>query len=122
MFDLLLRHARLVDDTLTNIALQDGKIAALGDVDGPALKTIDLRGECYVSAGWIDSHVHCYPTSPIYHDEPDSVGIATGVTTVVDAGSTGADDIDDFLHPDSSGDHRRLCAAECFTRWADSSE
>ncbi|VEC94183.1 dihydroorotase [Salmonella enterica subsp. enterica] len=25
MFDLLLRHARLVDDTLTNIALQDGK-------------------------------------------------------------------------------------------------
>ncbi len=26
MFDLLLRHARLVD-TLTNIALQDGKIA-----------------------------------------------------------------------------------------------
>ncbi|WP_410963709.1 amidohydrolase/deacetylase family metallohydrolase [Salmonella sp. ZJHZ20_0010] len=96
MFDLLLRHARLVDDTLTNIALQDGKIAVLGDVDGPAVKTIDLRGECYVSAGWIDSHVHCYPTSPIYHDEPDSVGIATGVTTVVDAGSTGADDIDDF--------------------------
>lgn len=51
MFDLLLRHARLVDDTLTNIALQDGKIAVLGDVDGPAVKTIDLRGECYVSAG-----------------------------------------------------------------------
>lgn len=32
----------------------------------------------------------------IYHDEPDSVGIATGVTTVIDAGSTGADDVDDF--------------------------
>lgn len=96
MFDLLLRHARLVDDTVSDIALKDGKIAALGDVDSPAAKTIDLRGECYVSAGWIDSHVHCYPNSPIYHDQPDSVGIATGVTTVVDAGSTGADDIDDF--------------------------
>lgn len=96
MFDLLLRHARLVDDTVSDIALKDGKIAALGDVDGPALKTIELGGECYVSAGWIDSHVHCYPKSPIYHDQPDSVGIATGVTTVVDAGSTGADDIDDF--------------------------
>lgn len=96
MFDLLLRHARLVDDTLSDIALKDGKIAALGNVDDPAVKTIDLQGECYVSAGWIDSHVHCYPTSPIYHDQPDSVGIATGVTTVVDAGSTGADDIDDF--------------------------
>ena len=96
MFDLLLRRARLVDDTVSDIALKDGKIAALGDVDGPALKTIELGGECYVSAGWIDSHVHCYAKSPIYHDQPDSVGIATGVTPVVDAGSTGADDIDDF--------------------------
>ena len=96
MFDLLLRRARLVDDTVSDIALKDGKIAALGDVDGPALKTIELGGECYVSAGWIDSHVHCYPKSPIYHDQPDSVGIATGGTTVVEAGSTGADDIDDF--------------------------
>lgn len=96
MFDLLLRRARLVDDTVSDIALKDGKIAALGDVAGPALKNIELGGEYYVSAGWIDSHVHCYPKSPIYHDQPDSVGIATGVTTVVDAGSTGADDIDDF--------------------------
>lgn len=96
MFDLLLRHARLVDDTVSDIAVKDGKIAVLGEITDPAVKTVDLRGECYVSAGWIDSHVHCYPKSPIYHDQPDSIGIATGVTTVVDAGSTGADDIDDF--------------------------
>ena len=96
MFDLLLRRARQVDDTLTDIAIVDGKIAALGDLNGPARQSIDLGGEYYVSAGWIDSHVHCYPRSPIYHDEPDSVGIRTGVTTVIDAGSTGADDVDDF--------------------------
>lgn len=96
MFDLLLRRARLVDDTLTDIAIQDGKIAALGEISAPARKTVELDGRCYASAGWIDSHVHCYPNSPIYHDQPDSVGIATGVTTVIDAGSTGADDIDDF--------------------------
>ncbi|AMO50836.1 putative amidohydrolase [Enterobacter sp. FY-07] len=96
MFDLLLRRARLVDDTVTDIAISAGKIAALGDISGPAVKSVDLHGEHYVSAGWIDSHVHCYPNSPIYHDQPDSVGIATGVTTVIDAGSTGADDIDDF--------------------------
>ena len=96
MFDLLLRRARLVDDTLTDIAIQDGKIAALGEISAPSRNTLDLHGNSYVSAGWIDSHVHCYPKSPIYHDQPDSVGIATGVTTVVDAGSTGADDIDDF--------------------------
>ena len=96
MFDLLLRHARLTDDTLTDIAIHDGKIAALGEISTPAHNTIDLNGDVYVSAGWIDSHVHCYPNSPIYYDEPDSVGIATGVTTVIDAGSTGADDVDDF--------------------------
>ncbi|MFP9230003.1 amidohydrolase/deacetylase family metallohydrolase [Pectobacterium cacticida] len=96
MFDLLLRQARLVDETVTDIAIVDGKIAALGAIAGSALKTVDLHGKHYVSAGWIDSHVHCYPHSPIYHDQPDSVGIATGVTTVIDAGSTGADDVDDF--------------------------
>ncbi|WP_131064369.1 amidohydrolase/deacetylase family metallohydrolase [Raoultella planticola] len=96
MFDLLLRGARLVDDTLTDIAIQDGKIAALGEISASARKAVALDGRYYVSAGWIDSHVHCYPKSPIYHDQPDSIGIATGVTTVIDAGSTGADDIDDF--------------------------
>lgn len=98
MFDLLLRRARLTDDTLTDIAIQDGKIAAVGDITDPAHRTVELNGDTYVSAGWIDSHVHCYPNSPIYHDEPDSVGIATGVTSVVDAGSTGADDVDDFYN------------------------
>ncbi|MGV7091857.1 amidohydrolase/deacetylase family metallohydrolase [Siccibacter turicensis] len=96
MYDLILRRARLVDDTIIDIAIQDGKIAALGDITGAAREERLLSGDYYLSAGWIDSHVHCYPHSPIYHDQPDSVGIATGVTTVVDAGSTGADDIDDF--------------------------
>ena len=96
MFDLLLKGARLVDDTVTDIAIKDGKIAALGDVQGEATKVVSLNGEHFVSAGWIDLHVHCYPKSPIYNDEPDSVGVATGVTTVIDAGSTGADDVDEF--------------------------
>lgn len=96
MFDLLLRQARLVDETVTDIAIKDGKIAQMGITEGQATKTVDLAGKHYVSAGWIDSHAHCYPRSPIYHDQPDIIGIATGVTTVIDAGSTGADDIDDF--------------------------
>jgi dihydroorotase len=96
MFDLLLKRARLVDDTVTDIAIKDGKIAALGEINGEATKVVSLNGEHYVSAGWIDLHVHCYPKSPIYNDEPDSVGVATGVTTVIDAGSTGADDVDTF--------------------------
>lgn len=96
MFDLIIRRARLCDETLTDIAVRDGKIAALGTVNGNAKQERDLGGRYYLSAGWIDSHVHCYPKSPIYHDEADRIGVATGVTTVVDAGSTGADDVDDF--------------------------
>lgn len=63
MFDLLLRRARLADDTLTDIAIQDGKIAATGQIDAPARKTVELNGDVFVSAGWIESHVHCYPNS-----------------------------------------------------------
>ncbi|MGU3415660.1 amidohydrolase/deacetylase family metallohydrolase [Enterobacteriaceae bacterium C34A] len=108
MFDLLLKGARLVDDTVTDIAIKDGKIAALGDLNGEATKVVSLNGEHYVSAGWIDLHVHCYPKSPIYNDEPDSVGVATGVTTVIDAGSTGADDVDTFY------DITRKCGTDVY--------
>ncbi|MCU5773360.1 amidohydrolase/deacetylase family metallohydrolase [Erwiniaceae bacterium BAC15a-03b] len=96
MFDLIIRNARLTDESLIDIALRDGKIAAVGTVEGEAKQQRDLAGRYYLSAGWIDSHVHCYPKSPIYHDEADAIGVTTGVTTVIDAGSTGADDIDDF--------------------------
>lgn len=96
MFDLIIRRARLADGSLTDIAVHHGKIAALGEVAGPAAEERDLAGRYWLSAGWIDTHVHCYPKSPIYHDEADRVGVETGVTTVVDAGSTGADDVDEF--------------------------
>ncbi len=98
MYDLIIRRARLVDDTLADVAIEAGKIAAVGQLaaDVSARKQLDLAGNYRLSAGWIDSHVHCYPSSPIYHDEPDLVGVASGVTSVVDAGSTGTDDIDEF--------------------------
>lgn len=98
MYDLIIRRAKLEDDTLIDIAIQGGKIAVVGQLaaEACASKQLDLAGDYSLSAGWIDSHVHCYPSSPIYHDEPDKVGVASGVTTVVDAGSTGTDDIDEF--------------------------
>ncbi len=96
MYDLMLRNIRLTNDAVTDIAVKNGKIAALGKLDARADRTLNLDGRWYVSAGWIDSHVHCNPASPIYYDEPDLVGVAGGVTTIVDAGSTGADDIGEF--------------------------
>lgn len=98
MYDLVITGARLADDRLVDLAVKDGKIAEVGQLadDVHAHRRLDLEGNCRLSAGWIDSHVHCYPSSPIYHDQPDLVGTACGVTTVVDAGSTGTDDVDAF--------------------------
>lgn len=98
MYDLIIRRARLVDDTLADVAIEAGKIAVVGQLaaDASAHKQLNLAGNYRLSAGWIDSHVHCYPSSPIYHDDPDLVGVSSGVTSVVDAGSTGTDDIDEF--------------------------
>lgn len=97
-FDLIIRQAKHPDGSLTDIAIRDGKVAALGRLpdNATARQTRHLHGGIYVSAGWIDAHVHCYAKSPVYHDEPDLVGVAGGVTSVVDAGSTGADDVEDF--------------------------
>lgn len=98
MYDLIIWRARLANNALTDVAIQGGKIVALGQLppESSALKELDLAGSYHLSAGWIDSHVHCYASSPIYHDEPDCVGVAGGVTSVVDAGSSGTDDIDAF--------------------------
>src|SRR5471032_2775363 len=98
LYDLIIRQAKSSDGSLTDIAIHDGKIAAIGQLDASvtAIHILELQGKVFASAGWIDSHVHCYSKSPIYHDEPDLVGVASGVTTVIDAGSTGENDVDDF--------------------------
>ncbi|MFQ2404470.1 amidohydrolase/deacetylase family metallohydrolase [Aeromonas caviae] len=108
MYDMIIRAGRLGNGQLVDVAIKHGKIAALGSLpeSTEAKHTLTLGGQVHVSAGWIDGHTHCYPASPLYHDEPDKVGVESGVTTVIDAGSTGADDVDDF---------QRL-AATCKTR------
>ena len=108
MYDMIIRAGRLGSGQLVDVAIKHGKIAALGSLPGSteAKQTLTLGGQVHVSAGWIDGHTHCYPASPIYHDEPDKVGVESGVTTVIDAGSTGADDVDDF----------QRIAATCKTR------
>lgn len=95
--DLLIKNAKLANGTFTDIALFQGKIAAIGsNLQHQAEKTIDLEGRSYLSAGWIDSHVHCYENMDLYTDYPDEIGVKTGVTTVVDAGSAGCANIADF--------------------------
>lgn len=96
MYDLMIKQAKLMDGSTVDIAVLNGKIAEIGSLNGMARQQIDLNGQYFVSAGWIDAHTHTFAKSPIYHDEPDLAGVYSGVTTVIDAGSVGADDIDCF--------------------------
>ena len=97
MYDMIIRAGRLGNGQLVDVAIKHGKIAALGSLpeSTEAKQTLTLGGQVHVSAGWIDGP-HTATRLSLYHDEPDKVGVESGVTTVIDAGSTGADDVDDF--------------------------
>jgi dihydroorotase len=53
-----------------------------------AKKVLDVRG-CYITPGLIDFHVHSYWGVNPYGFNADPICLASGVTTAVDAGSSG---------------------------------
>ncbi|MDQ3830865.1 MAG: hypothetical protein M3361_16480, partial [Candidatus Tectomicrobia bacterium] len=62
MYDLLIRHGRIIDGTgsapyTADVGVKDGAIATLGRLEGEAAKTIDA-GDLVVSPGFIDLHTH----------------------------------------------------------------
>ncbi len=87
-----------------DVAIKDGKIAAVAPniPASKALKAVDASG-LYVTPGLIDIHVHVYTgtgernsyagDNSIY---PDGFTLRNGITTVVDAGSSGWRNFEDF--------------------------
>jgi len=108
-YDLLLKGGHLIDpksrlSARRDLAIKDGKIAAVAESIAPlqALKTVDVSG-LYVTPGLIDIHVHVYAGTGMrgaYSGDlsvyPDPFTYRTGVTTVVDAGSSGWRNFPDF--------------------------
>jgi len=64
-------------------------MVAAGLVPAPGDEVVDARG-LLVVPGLIDLHVHVFAGASHYWIAPDPHCLATGVTTVVDAGSSGA--------------------------------
>lgn len=99
MIDLYIKNGKSISETPIEVLVDKGQILDISnkfDEEIEAKKVIDLKNEYYVSAGWIDDHVHCYEKMTLYYDTPDYDGVESGVTTVIDAGSTGADNLPDF--------------------------
>jgi dihydroorotase/N-acyl-D-amino-acid deacylase len=86
-YDLILKHARVVDGTgspwfAADVAIAGDTIAAIAPaIDAPAARTIDVQGQV-VAPGFIDIHTHARrgitetPTAPNYARQ--------GVTTVIE--------------------------------------
>ncbi|MNW51127.1 dihydroorotase [compost metagenome] len=94
---IVLRHLKKVNGEEIDIVIEDGKIA---EITGAGLALCDREWDgssLYVSSGWIDMHVHAFPEFDPYGDEIDEIGAKQGVTTIVDAGSCGADRIGDLV-------------------------
>ena len=101
-YELLIKNGTLIDAAQGIHARQDigfanGHVAAVSD-DIPtseAREVLDANG-CFVTPGLIDLHVHVFYGVSHFGIEPDSTCLARGATTVVDAGSAGADTFPGF--------------------------
>jgi dihydroorotase len=106
-YDLLLKNGHLIDprnniNAVRDVAVKDGRIAevAAGIAASKAHKVVDVSG-LYVVPGLLDIHVHVFAgkgsaytgTNSVF---PDGHTFRSGVTTVVDAGSSGWRSFPDF--------------------------
>ena len=99
--DLLIRNGHVIDprngiDGTMDIAIADGKIMQVARVipPGDARKVVDAKG-LFVTPGFIDIHTHVFVGSNAGFANgsnsisPDDFACRAGVTTVVDAGTSG---------------------------------
>jgi dihydroorotase len=95
-YDLIIKEGRVIDpsvglDGVRDVAIANGKIAAIEpNIAGDAAETIDARGKLVVP-GLIDIHTHAGRSK-----EGPPMCLQDGVTGWVDAGSAGADNIDEL--------------------------
>ncbi len=108
-YDLLLKNGHVIDaknkiDAIRDVGIKDHKIVAVATnlPVAQAAKVIDVKG-LYVTPGLVDIHVHVYAGTgargsyagdlSVY---PDGFTLRNGVTTAVDAGSSGWRNFPDF--------------------------
>ena len=107
-YDLLLKGGHVIDarngiSAVRDVAIAGGRIAAVAEniPASAARRTVDVSS-LYVTPGLVDMHVHVFAATMDreYTGEfgvrPDGFTFRSGVTTVVDAGSSGWRNFEDF--------------------------
>jgi dihydroorotase len=108
-YDLVLQGGHVIDpkngiDAVRDVAIKDHKIAAVAAhiQAGPGTKVVNVSG-LFVTPGLVDIHVHVYAGTGERHAYagdhslyPDGFTLRNGVTTGVDAGSSGWRNFPDF--------------------------
>ena len=96
-YDLLIQGGTLIDPARgihdrRDVAFSVGMVAAVAEhlSASEATRVVDASGKL-VTPGLIDLHVHVYEGVSHYGIDPDPTCLARGATTVMDAGSAGAD-------------------------------
>jgi dihydroorotase len=107
-YDLLLKGGHVIDaknniDSVQDVAVSSGKIAAVApNIATSEARTVVNASSLYVVPGLVDIHVHVFADSMQreYTGEhgirPDGFTFRSGVTTVVDAGSSGWRNFEQF--------------------------
>src|SRR4029450_6847213 len=91
-YDIVLRNAHVIDpsqsiDGIRDVATTGGRIPTIDlKLGGAAGECVDLTGK-YLSPGLVDLHGHWYDGSAFGIDPARC--LRDGVTTVIDAGTTG---------------------------------
>ena len=101
-YQLLLKGGRIIDPSqsmngVADLAIAGGKVAAIAPQIDPseATRTVRVGGQI-VTPGLIDLHVHGFAGLSHWGLDLDPYCIARGVTTAIDAGTSGADTFDGF--------------------------
>lgn len=108
-YDLLIQGGHVIDpknniDAVMDVAIAGGKIARVAkSIPASDAKRVARAQGLYVTPGLIDIHVHVYAGTGIakhYTGDlsvyPDNFSFRTGVTTMVDAGTSGWRNFPDF--------------------------
>src|SRR5882757_4860369 len=92
-YDLILKGGTVVNqdgESVRDVAIADGRIAAIGDVGSSAAEVIDCRG-LHILPGVIDSHVHMREPGLTHKEDMESGSrgaVLGGVTAVFEMPNT----------------------------------